>query len=267
MSPWRDCRCVIALSRLRSLWLSSSRLSPCRCPPCGMSSAGCLLRESSLSSREEFILSYKDSSILPMPSISLAQLPPDRQTDRQRKHTEPLTTPITYNTRLPHPLTKTNHHHTQWLSATLPHTSARATSALSLRTLSRATPRMPRHAATRTSLAVVTIGPVEFRATPSISTTDRLMGQLHDPAQPKVRDDPPSSHSCSPLPHTAKSHAEMISHSASSRQLTIKSSVPIASTRSTPAWLRSSRSPSRPRPQRSRACCHGHLHRARSSTS
>ena len=234
MPPWKDCRCVIALSRLRSLWLSSSRLSSCRCPPCGMSSAGCLLRESSLSSRGEFILSYKDSSILPMPSISLAQLPPDRQTDRQtdrqRKHTKTLTTPTTYNARLPHPLTKTNHHHTQWLSATLPHTSVRATSALSLRTLSRATPKMPRRAATRTLLAVVTIGPVESRATPSTSTTDRPMGQLHDPAQPKVRDDPPPSHSCSPLPHTANSHAEMISHSASSRQLTIKSSEPIVST-------------------------------------
>lgn len=72
-----------------------SRLSSSRCPLCGMSSAGVLI----VLLRTESYFQYKDRRILPMPSISLTQLPPDRQADRQRKHTETLTTP-TYNTCL-----------------------------------------------------------------------------------------------------------------------------------------------------------------------
>lgn len=190
----------------------------------GMSSAGVLIV---LAGRCAFYHIRIAASCPCHPSLSHSFLQTDIQT--AQAHQNAYHTP-TYDARLPHPLTKTNYHHTQWLSATLPHTFVRATSALSHRTLSRATPKTPRHAATRTLLAVVTIGPVEFRATPSTSTTDRLIGQLHGPARPKVRDDPRPSHSCSPLPHTAKPHAKMTFRSARPRQHMIKSSVLIAST-------------------------------------
>lgn len=159
-----------------------------------------------------------------MPSISLAQLLPDRHFAQAIR--------TAYHDRLPLPLTKANYHHTQRLSPTLPHTFARAASAQSLRTLRRAMPKMPHRAATHTSLVVATTGLVELRATPSTSITDGLMGQLRDPALTKVWDRAPLSRSCTaclPLPHTVRSHAQTSSPSASSRQPTIRSSVPIVS--------------------------------------
>lgn len=159
-----------------------------------------------------------------MPSTSLAQLLPDRHTAQAHV--------TAYYTLLRQSLTKANYHHTQWLSPTLPRTFARATSAQLLRTLRRAMPKMPRRAATHTSPVVATTGLVEFRAMHFTSTTGSLMGQLRDPALTKVWDRAPLSRSCTaclPLPHTVRSHAQTSSPSASSRQPTIRSSVPIVS--------------------------------------
>lgn len=216
MPPWRDCRCVIVLSQLSSSRLSSSRLSSSRCPPpavlCGMSS---------LESSQRIAIYYKYSSILPMSSTSLAHLSLDSHNPQAQQ--------IALN-RLQHPLTKTNYRHTQWLSATRPHSFAKAISAHSLRTLRSAMPKLPHHAATHTLLALVTTGLVESRAMPSTSITGSLIGQLLDSARTRVCDRPPVGHSCLPLPHTAPSHASMSSPSASSRQLTIQTSAPIVST-------------------------------------
>ena len=142
---------------------------------------------------------YKKSRMLP-PGIEfpLTHIPPESQ----NKHTTP------------HPLTKTNYYHPQWLSATLPHTIARATSALSPRTSSRATPPTPHHAALLTSLAAATIGHAGFWGTLSTSTTSSLLSQLRDPVPPSRRQEhrsaqtetwsqTPASHSCFPLQHTA----------------------------------------------------------------
>ena len=156
-----------------------------------------------------------------MPSTSLAHLSPDSCTPQAHR---------TALNRLPHPLTKDNYHHTQWLSATRPHSFVRATSAHSQRTLRSAMPKMPHHAVTHTLLALVTIGLVESLVMPSTSTTGSLIGLLLDPARTRVCHRPPPNHSCLPLPHTAPSHASMSSPSANSRHLTIPLSVPIVST-------------------------------------
>ena len=175
MPPWRDCRCVIALSRLPS-WLSSSR-----CPLFGMSSPGC--PHCPLSNF------YKYIRILPCHRFLSYNFPRQtgRPTDRQRNrnHAGPFTTP-TYFSKSARPLTKANYHNTQWPSATHLHTSARATSAHSQCTLRRGMPKTPHHAATHTSPALVTTGLVDFRAMPSTSITSNLMGQLSDPARTRV---------------------------------------------------------------------------------
>lgn len=154
-----------------------------------------------------------------MASISLARF--SRNTQRARE---------------PHRLlTKTKYHHTQWL--TLPHTFARSISARSPRTFQRAMPSMLRHAATRTWLALATIGLAEFRETLSISTTTKLMVQTQGTAplsrrqETKVSYQTPPSHCRSLHQPTSQRHAQVnTARSASCHLLTTKSRVPTAST-------------------------------------
>jgi hypothetical protein len=149
---------------------------------------------------------------------------------------------------LPHPLTKTNYHHTQWLPTTLPQTFSNSTPVCFLHTSPKATRPMLRHAAMATSLALAMIGLAESRDMPSTKTTASLSRRLREavhlrlgephparrhappPTQTKVRVRAPSSHSSCHPQLTPRGHAKSRTcHSASSHRATTRSSAPTTS--------------------------------------